>query len=274
MVKTSYILPSCPVPLALVTDTHNRPADVILESLRRNQPALILLAGDFVYADPPTVPGRLKMQNCPEAQKLLRACARVAPTYVSLGNHEWMLNDLDLALLADTGAVVLDNRFVSLSIGGAALCIGGLTSARLTAYQTWRDRQPLSFLYPWPGKEGWPKDPAPNLDWVGKFEQQDGYKILLCHHPEYMPRYLKGRRIDLILSGHAHGGQWRYYSPLDKRFHGVYAPGQGLFPKLTEGRHQNQIISRGLSNNSLVPRLWNPPELVYINQPGVTEESM
>ena len=206
MVETSYILLSCPVPLALVTDTHNRPADVILESLRRNQPALILLAGDFVYADPPTVPGRLKMQNCPEAQKLLRACARVAPTYVSLGNHEWMLNDRDLALLADTGAVVLDNRFVSLSIGGAALCIGGLTSARLTAYQTWRDRQPLSFLYPWPGKEGWPKDPAPNLDWVGKFEQQDGYKILLCHHPEYMPRYLKGRRIDLILSGHAHGG--------------------------------------------------------------------
>ena len=86
MVETSYILPSCPVPLALVTDTHNRPADVILESLRRNQPALILLAGDFVYADPPTVPGRLKMQNCPEAQKLLRACARVAPTYVSLGS--------------------------------------------------------------------------------------------------------------------------------------------------------------------------------------------
>lgn len=265
MVETSYTVPACPVSIALVTDTHNRPADAVLESLRHRKPALILLAGDFVYADPPTVPGRLKMHNSPEARDLLRGCAALAPTFVSLGNHEWMLNDADLELIVSYGVTVLDNRFVSLSIGGTALCVGGLTSARLTAYQTWRNQLPLAFLYPWPGKEGWPKNPEPNLDWLEEFEQQSCYKILLCHHPEYVPRYLQNRSVDLILSGHAHGGQWRYYSPLDKCFHGVYAPGQGLFPKLTEGMLGNQIISRGLSNNSVIPRLWNPPELVYIN---------
>ena len=227
MVETCYTVPACPVSIALVTDTHNRPADAVLESLRQREPALILLAGDFVYADPPSVPGRLKMQNSPEARDLLRGCAALAPTFVSLGNHEWMLNEADLALISSYGVTVLDNRFVSVNIGGTEICCGGLSSARLTAYQTWRQAQPVSFLYP-------------------------------------EPRYLKNRRIDLILSGHAHGGQWRYYSPLRREWRGVYAPGQGLLPKLTGGVHGNLIISRGLSNNAPIPRLNNPPELVYL----------
>ncbi|MBR6840535.1 MAG: hypothetical protein IKM82_08090, partial [Oscillospiraceae bacterium] len=74
MVETCYTVPACPVSVALVTDTHNRPADAVLESLRQREPALILLAGDFVYADPPTGPGRLKMQNSPKARDLLRGC--------------------------------------------------------------------------------------------------------------------------------------------------------------------------------------------------------
>ena len=265
MVETRYTVPACPVTAALLTDTHNQPMEDALESLRRHRPDLLLMAGDFLYAALPAAPGRLKMLQSRNALEILSACAALGPTFVSLGNHEWMLNEQDLALVADTGVTVLDNRFVSLSIGGAALCVGGLTSARLTAYQTWRDKQPLAFLYPEPDRSVWAGKPEPNLDWLRNFERQEGYKILLCHHPEYVPRYLNARSIDLILSGHAHGGQWRYYSPLDKCFHGVYAPGQGLFPKRTEGMLGNQIISRGLSNNSVVPRLWNPPELIYIN---------
>ena len=264
MVETCYTVPACPVSVALVTDTHNRPADAVLESLRHRKPALILLAGDFVYADPPTVPGRLKMQNSPEARDLLRGCAAIAPTFVSLGNHEWMLNEADLALIASYGVTVLDNRFVSVNIGGTEICCGGLSSARLTAYQTWRQAQPVSFLYPEPDRSVWAGKPEPTLSWLDNFERQAGYRILLCHHPEYVPRYLKNRRIDLILSGHAHGGQWRYYSPFRKEWRGLYAPGQGLLPKLTGGVHGNLIISRGLSNNAPIPRLNNPPELVYL----------
>ena len=130
MVETSYHVPACPVTAALLADTHNQDMDTVLESLRRHPPELILLAGDFLYAAPPAAPGRLKMHESRNALELLGACAALAPTFVSLGNHEWMLNEQDLALLADTGAVVLDNRFVSLSIGGAALCVGGLLAGQ------------------------------------------------------------------------------------------------------------------------------------------------
>ena len=111
--------------------------------------------------------------------------------------------------------------------------------------------------------------------WLDDFERQPGYKILLCHHPEYVPRYLQNRCIDLIVSGHAHGGQWRYYSRRRQEWRGIYAPGQGLLPKLTEGIHGNHVISRGLSNNTPIPRLNNPPELVYIlpaNEQGSTQQ--
>ena len=77
--------------------------------------------------------------------------------------------------------------------------------------------------------------------------------------PEYYERYLSGRELSLVLSGHAHGGQIRLFG------RGLYAPGQGILPKLTEGVHFGRlIVSRGLSNNSVVPRVFNPPEIVYI----------
>ena len=74
---------------------------------------------------------------------------------------------------------------------------------------------------------------------------------------------LKDRKIDLVLSGHAHGGQIRVMGQ------GIFSPGQGLFPKYTAGIHRGKygsmVISRGLSNPySYVPRLGNPCEVVYV----------
>ncbi|MBQ9664689.1 MAG: metallophosphoesterase [Oscillospiraceae bacterium] len=264
MVETFYTVSSCPVSVALVTDTHDWPAAPVLESLEKRQPELILIAGDFLYAAPPRVPGRLKMQESGNAAALLRDCASVAPTYVSIGNHDWMLNDLDLELISSLGVTLLDNRFVSVDINGQALCIGGLSSSKFTAYRHWRQSQQVSFLYPEPDRTVWAHRPEPETQWLDTFEQQPGFRILLCHHPEYVPRCLSNRAIDLIVSGHAHGGQWRYYSPIRRQWQGLYAPGQGLFPKLTGGIRGNHVISRGLSNNTLIPRLNNPPELVYI----------
>ena len=61
------------------------------------------------------------------------------------------------------------------------------------------------------------------------------------------------------MSGHAHGGQWRIFG------RGVYAPGQGIFPKYTSGVIDGRcVISRGLSNHTHVPRIFNPPELVMV----------
>ena len=265
MLETIYTLPSCPVCAALLADSHNRPVDGAPDSLRLRRPDLILLAGDFVYAAPPKAPGVLKMRESRPALELMEACAALAPTFVSLGNHEWMLHEKDLDLIADTGVTVLDNRFVSLTVRDVPLCVGGLSSAHVSAYQAWREAQSDPAFYPDPPGRIWAGDPPPELGWLDGFEEQEAYKILLCHHPEYAPRYLSHRRLDLILSGHAHGGQWRYFSRRKQTWRGVYAPGQGLFPPRTEGVHGNQVISRGMSNTAHIPRLWNPPELVYIN---------
>jgi predicted MPP superfamily phosphohydrolase len=91
------------------------------------------------------------------------------------------------------------------------------------------------------------------------------YTILLSHRPERFQQ-LSEYECDLILSGHAHGGQWRIPFILD----GLIAPNQGIFPKYTSGTHTlndtKMIVSRGLARESTrIPRVFNPPELVVID---------
>ena len=100
----------------------------------------------------------------------------------------------------------------------------------------------------------------PDLSCVELLDASDEFKILLCHYPHYYEKYLKASKLDLVLSGHAHGGQWRIFG------RGVYAPHQGIFPKYTSGIHDGKhIINRGAVNNSKpIPRFFNPPEIVQI----------
>ena len=90
----------------------------------------------------------------------------------------------------------------------------------------------------------------------------DGFTILLSHRPEYFNVY-QNKNIDLVLSGHAHGGQFRL--PLGG---GVIAPGQGLFPKYDAGAYTENgttmIVSRGIGNSIIPVRINNPPEIVII----------
>ena len=103
-------------------------------------------------------------------------------------------------------------------------------------------------------------DRKPRVDDLDEFFAYDGVKILICHHPEYYAKYLRDRDVDLVLSGHAHGGQWRLFGL------GLYAPDQGLFPKYTSGVHEDTlVISRGTANTGgIIPRLFNPREVVCI----------
>ena len=86
-------------------------------------------------------------------------------------------------------------------------------------------------------------------------------RLLLCHHPEYYPDYIRGTDIELTVSGHAHGGQWSIFG------RGVFAPGQGLFPKYTAGVYDGGrlVVSRGVTNTVRIPRFFNPTEIVVIN---------
>lgn len=108
----------------------------------------------------------------------------------------------------------------------------------------------------------------PDYGGLNEFEKQDGFKILLDHHPENFERITKGRDIDLVLSGHAHGEQIRVLN------HRLYAPHQGFFPKYTSGVYDNKlVVSRGLANIKLIPRIGNPTELVYITVTKAKESS-
>ena len=237
----------------MIADLHNRPYYQIIQSLSDRRPEIICIAGDLVYGGSPDQ-DHLLIQTQKYVLPFVRACCGIAQTFLALGNHERALADADLQRIRDTGCIVLDNEWTA--FGG--MVIGGLTSHYVLDYRCFREgkrelyptcRQKASIIR------------KPDTEWLADFEKQPGYRILLCHHPEYYPLYLKDRNIDLILAGHAHGGQWRIGRQ------GIYAPGQGLLPKLTAGIHDGRlVISRGLSNQTPIPRLNNPTEIIYIER--------
>ena len=275
MRETSYHLVKGPgISIALVSDLHRADPAPVIESLRRRRPDLVAVTGDMINwrLNPEWEEGmpfsRRFMADLDPFLAFAKECAAIAPTCFSLGNHEWMVTQKDIEQISRTGVTVLDNQWVRFPFGtpdcrdvpdplgtsSRPILVGGLTSAALMDYRAN------------PDKEGWlaVADPMKaDTAWLDEFERQDAYKVLLCHHPEYWPRFLKNRKIDLVLSGHAHGGQIR----LPGR--GLYAPGQGFFPRYTSGiyngRFGSLVVSRGLANTVKgVPRLFNPTEVVYL----------
>lgn len=245
MVETIYRLPGAPR-LALLGDFHNGDPAPILASLARHKPELICIAGDLVYGLMPKSGHALEEQR--NVLPLLEGCADTAPTFLSLGNHEYILSDWDLQRIQDTGAVLLDNCWRLWQ----DIHIGGVTSHEVLDVRAIHAANP-----DWHGglPKGWVAKRTPELDWLR--DSPAGYKLLLCHHPEYYP--LLPGDVHLVLSAHAHGGQIQVFR------HGVYAPGQGLWPRYTSGVHDGRfVITRGLTNTVRVPRLGNPTEIVYL----------
>ena len=182
-------------------------------------------------ADVLLMPGDLSVaywQRYDRSIAFLQEAVKIIPTYVGVGNHEMRLNDFDLYArrVRDTGAQLLCNTYQRLG----DLVIGGW----------YRPRQ------------------YGQADMLPAFLAEDGCHILLCHRPEDYMDALRDKEIDLVLAGHAHGGQWRIFN------RGVYASGQGIFPKYTKGIVENMIISTGVSNRVPVPRWNNPCEIVRI----------
>jgi len=251
------------VSLALLSDLHNEDPAPVIASLHSHCPSLICITGDVLYG------GKPEDDTSPVASQanvlhFLRSCASIAPTFLSLGNHEWMVDQDDLDLLSSTGVTVLDNEWTSISIDGRKVVLAGLTSGYVTDYRAFRAESDSLVRYPRRedlyGIGGATRASAhkPETTWLSDFAAQPGYHILLSHHPEYWP-LLKNENIDLILSGHAHGGQWRFFN------RGVFAPGQGWWPRYTKGVYEGRlVVSPGLSNTTWVPRLFNPTEVVYL----------
>lgn len=269
--------------IGLVSDLHNADGSSALKILRAGRPDLIAVVGDlFMGYLRGEERGLIRTQK--NIMPFVRGCADIAPTFISLGNHEWLAAESDLRALARAGAVILDSSWIEFPLNsgdseaeaspknakraGKRLLIGGMTSGMLTDFREFREQYGKKVPYPHEVRHTNSVRIVPESVWLDDFEAQDGYKILLCHHPEYwrlQQPMLAERRIDLVLSGHAHGGQIRLFG------HGLYAPGQGILPKYTggihRGAHGNMVISRGLSNTAPwpIPRLFNPPEVVFVD---------
>lgn len=253
-----------PHTIALLSDLHGKDGGEILKILRHRRPSLIAVTGDL-FLDHAQEGDRL-IDLQPKVIPLVRGCTELAPTYISLGNHEWLAGPADIQALQSTGAVLLDNKWVRDK--GTGLLIGGLTSAMVMDYRRFRKKHTPDLRYPKAKRHIDGLVLHPSESWLGEFEEQDGYKILLCHHPEYwslQTPMLRDHPIDLVLSGHAHGGQIRLFGQ------GLYSPGQGILPRYTggvfRGPHGRLIISRGLANTAPrpIPRLFNPREVVLID---------
>ena len=240
IVTTHYnisVLPnSKPLTIGLVTDLHTCPYQKLVEHLRAESLDVILLAGDIME-------DKQLADEKSSGYTFLRACAEIAPTYYSLGNHETVGSRLSSTQkplevstkireeIARTGVTLLHNG--SALWNGIRIC--GLTSG-------------LS-----------KKENRPNEAAISEFANAKEFRILLCHHPEYYEPYIKKTGIELTVCGHAHGGHWRFFG------RGVYAPGQGIFPKYTAGIIDDRcIISRGAGDHIRIPRIANPRELVII----------
>lgn len=213
--------------IAQVSDLHDRDPGAVLTALEKQPPDLIAVTGDvFTY-----------LKKAKHALPFLTRAAALAPTFYCPGNHE-QFEEGDRQAVERTGAVLLEDRairFGEMQIGGLCSGFGGQRQGHFKP------------------------TPPPDTDFLARFAALPGYKLLLCHHPEYYPRYIRPLPIQLTLAGHAHGGQWRFFS------RGLFAPGQGLFPAYTAGVYGDRlVVSRGLANTAPVPRLFNPTELIYI----------
>lgn len=251
MKKSFYSLKGGKLPsglrMVLCTDLHAQSYGDVLDALREISPDYILLAGDILESLDGSCDGINE-----NAFGFLGGAADIAPTFYSMGNHEdggvhserqaWKKRHYDgiercyteenMKKLKDSGVELLLDRYVIRD----GIAFGGLSSGLIL------------------------RDHVPDLDFLEEFSRLKEPKILLCHHPEYYPKYIRPLQIDLTVSGHAHGGQWRFFG------RGVYAPGQGLFPKYTSGIYEGRlIVSRGLKRTLIPPRIFNSTEIVIID---------
>lgn len=198
-------------------------------------PDAIFLTGDFVTA-----------KSIAHTEELVRELSSKYEMFFVPGNHEAGYTKYDelKTILADKNVCILENEVAVIIKDTASINVIGLLDPSFYKQSAAANAKKMEHAL------------------ESLTENLEGSTLLLAHRPEYIDIYSK-YSINLVFSGHAHGGQFIF------PFVGsVYAPGQGLFPKLTQGKHEKDgttmIISRGLGNLAPVPRLFNYPEIVVI----------
>lgn len=219
-----------------ISDLHNakfgKNNQKLVDRIRECAPDMIALTGDLVDSNHTNVDG---------AVQFVDEIVKICPVYYVTGNHEYWLEaseyDELMSGLTRAGAVILDNQVVEISRGDAKFRLVGLDDKSLadgTLEALLSDEKELT--------------------------------VVLAHEPQYFARYA-GTGVDLVLSGHAHGGQFRL--PF---VGGIVAPDQGFLPEYTAGEYYmngtEMIVSRGLGNSVIPVRLFNFPEIVCVELVG------
>lgn len=248
LVLTEYTVQSPELPsafdgfrIAHISDLHNGEMGSsngkLLAMLRSAQPDIIAITGDLIDS---------RRTDVSLALEFAEAAMNIAPCYYVTGNHESRVEEyaqLKAGLLA-LGVVVLENDSVTLERDRQTVTLLGVTDPEFEA-------------------DYWLVFPEEVMDkYLAALPQTEGFRLLLSHRPEYMNMYAQ-HNMDLVLSGHAHGGQFRL--PI---IGGLYAPGQGLFPEYDAGLFSvegtQMIVSRGIGNSAFPLRFNNRPEVVLI----------
>lgn len=228
------------VRLAVVTDFHSSDnADDVVAMVASCAPDAVLMVGDLFDDD---------TQNRPTERtlSLMRQLSALYPCYYVSGNHEAWTGEMD-ALYQQTeeaGVKVLRMSSGVLTVRGQRIALCGIPD-------------PYEMVF-----SGAPDTEEQIRQALEDVDSAD-FTVLLAHRPELLAKYAQFP-LDLVVSGHAHGGQVRIPGVLN----GLYAPNQGWFPKLAGGAYTQDgttlIVSRGLAVRTWLPRIFNRPEVVLV----------
>ncbi|MDW0118439.1 metallophosphoesterase [Sporosarcina thermotolerans] len=215
----------------------------LVNKVKQLSPNAIFITGDFIDGN---------RYDLEQSLKIIRQLQAVAPFFYVTGNHEISTNDVEFikGKLDELGVHVLTNE--SIIIGDEVkIAIGGIDD-------------PLSSSL---AEEQYVEEA---LEKAFEDVPEDMFKMLLSHRPYELDSYVT-KRIDLVFSGHAHGGQIRIPG-----IGALIAPGQGWFPEYTSGIHEKSgthlVISRGLGNSIIPIRVFNQPEIVVVTLKSLSTE--
>lgn len=216
-----------------ISDLHNaefgKENKKLLETIRSCSPDIIIITGDLVDSN---------HTNVERAVAFVKEAVKIAPVYYVTGNHEYWLdpseNEQMMQGILAAGAYDLDDEAVRIEKGDSSFLLVGLDDQHLS------DETLKNLLQ----------------------EQKNELSIVLAHEPQYLQNYANAEA-DLVLTGHAHGGQIRL--PF---VGGIVAPDQGFLPEYISGQYNSadteMIVSRGLGNSIIPVRLFNYPEVVCV----------
>lgn len=226
-----------------ISDLHNKNFHGKLTSkIKRINPDVIFITGDLIDR---------RKTDVDMAVKFVKEIVTIAPVYYVTGNHEQLSgNYKELEKELDNlHVIIMDNFYTKINCNGNELGLLGIADPAINQNEK---------TYPIENNKSYMRNTLQELTHNLKTD----FNILLSHRPENFEIY-KRFNIDLVFSGHAHGGQIRI--PFVK---GILSPNQGFFPKYSEGMHRegltSMVVSRGLGNSLFPFRIFNRPELIVV----------